>query len=300
MIQDVVAGALAGLLLLAAGAKLARPRGGAAALATYGLAGRAAAGALALLVLLELGLAAALLTGWAPAPSLAAAFFAAGALALAAALRAGRRGEPCGCLGAAGKVSRGAVARAVALAALAAAVPLLPAGPAPVEAWLGLGLGVALLGVAALGVAVAALAREVGRLRLAVAPDVALEIPQEGPQVGDSLPLLGGRFSPGTRAELALAVFESEGCQMCRALAPAVDAFAREPVLAVERFDEVRDADVWRELGIPGSPFAVVLSLDGTVLAKGTFNSGGQLEGMLATAERRAAGAHAEEAESHV
>ena len=38
---------------------------------------------------------------------------------------------------------------------------------------------------------------------------------------------------------------------------------------------------------MPGSPFAVALDADGTVLAKGTFNSGGQLESVLAAAERR-------------
>ena len=38
---------------------------------------------------------------------------------------------------------------------------------------------------------------------------------------------------------------------------------------------------------MPGSPFAVALDADGTVLAKGTFNTGAQLESVLATAERR-------------
>ena len=40
---------------------------------------------------------------------------------------------------------------------------------------------------------------------------------------------------------------------------------------------------------IPGSPYAVAMALDGTVLAKGTFNDLAQLESVLATAERRAA-----------
>jgi hypothetical protein len=38
---------------------------------------------------------------------------------------------------------------------------------------------------------------------------------------------------------------------------------------------------------VPGAPFAVALDRDGTVLAKGTFNSLGQLESVMATAERR-------------
>ena len=37
---------------------------------------------------------------------------------------------------------------------------------------------------------------------------------------------------------------------------------------------------------MPGSPFAVALDADGTVLAKGTFNTGAQLESVLAAAER--------------
>ena len=46
----------------------------------------------------------------------------------------------------------------------------------------------------------------------------------------------------------------------------------------VRRFDEVEDADAWALADVPGSPFAVAVGADGTVLAKGTFNSGAQLE----------------------
>ena len=53
---------------------------------------------------------------------------------------------------------------------------------------------------------------------------------------------------------------------------------------------------MWRELEIPGSPYAVALDLDGTVLAKGTFNNLAQLESVLATAERRRAERSAGEA----
>ena len=44
--------------------------------------------------------------------------------------------------------------------------------------------------------------------------------------------------------------------------------------------------EIWRSLAIPGSPYAVVLSADGDVLAKGTFNSLYQLESLLAHATR--------------
>jgi len=40
-------------------------------------------------------------------------------------------------------------------------------------------------------------------------------------------------------------------------------------------------------LDVPGSPYAVALGRDGTVLAKGTFNSLAQLESVVATAMRR-------------
>jgi hypothetical protein len=38
---------------------------------------------------------------------------------------------------------------------------------------------------------------------------------------------------------------------------------------------------------VPGSPYAVALDADGTVLAKGTFNNLAQLESILAAGERR-------------
>jgi hypothetical protein len=74
---------------------------------------------------------------------------------------------------------------------------------------------------------------------------------------------------------------------MCRALAPGVAAFGRDPRVAVRVFDEIRDADAWAAADVPGSPFAVALDERGTVLAKGTFNTIAQLESVLATAERR-------------
>ena len=82
-------------------------------------------------------------------------------------------------------------------------------------------------------------------------------------------------------------MFSSEGCGLCRALAPAVEAFGRDPRVELRTFDEVRDADAWAAADVPGSPFAVALDADGTVLAKGTFNTAAQLESVLAAAERR-------------
>ncbi len=124
-------------------------------------------------------------------------------------------------------------------------------------------------------------------LRLSLDPRGALEIAHEGPEIG-ARSALAERFGEDLAGgRLALAVFSSEGCQMCRALAPAIAAFGRDPHVALREFDEVRDADAWTAADIPGSPFAVALDADGTVLAKGTFNTGAQLESVLAAAERR-------------
>jgi hypothetical protein len=66
-----------------------------------------------------------------------------------------------------------------------------------------------------------------------------------------------------------------------------LDYVGADPLLAVGSFDEAADVDVWRQAGVPGSPYAVALSLGGTVLSKGTFNSLGQLESILGTARAR-------------
>ena len=58
-------------------------------------------------------------------------------------------------------------------------------------------------------------------------------------------------------------------------------------MLALEVFAEAAEPEAWRALDVPGSPYAVAMSLDGTALAKGTFNNLAQLESVLATAERR-------------
>jgi len=165
-------------------------------------------------------------------------------------------------------------------------LPLLDRRPLTTEEWLGLGLGVALLGLAALAVGLLALAREIGELRLQIGPQGALEIAGEGPEIGGRT-ALAEHFAGLGADELGLAVFTSEGCHICRALAPAVAAFERDPRVLLRRFDEVEDAGVWALADVPGSPFAVAVGADGIVLAKGTFNSGGQLESVLAAAERR-------------
>jgi hypothetical protein len=132
---------------------------------------------------------------------------------------------------------------------------------------------------------VLALARELGELKLAIAPQSALSLEHEGPELGSRLDLIE-RF--GRRAPLALAVFTSPGCALCTALEPSLRLAASDPEVELELFDEEADADVWAALDVPGSPYGVVLSPDGEVLAKGTFNSLYQLESLLVAATQPA------------
>jgi hypothetical protein len=278
---------LAGVLAASAIAKLAGPdaRGG---LATFGVGDRRAQLAVwAGLIATELAIAIGVAAG-------VDAFAWAGALlmlalsgALVSALARGRGGRPCACFGARSRVSWSGVGRNLALAAGLAAVPFVPADEPTTEGWLAIGLGMALLACAGLAVALLALAREIGMLRLRLGPASALEIPEEGPELGSRAELVE-RFEIDERTRLALAVFTSEGCHVCQGLGPSIDLLRREPELAVATFDEVAEAQAWSALDVPGSPYAVALGADGTVLAKGTFNNLAQLESVLATAERRA------------
>ncbi|HEX7292059.1 MAG TPA: MauE/DoxX family redox-associated membrane protein [Conexibacter sp.] len=284
-IADVVLGLV---LLGSATAKLAAPSRTRAALATFGLTTPrtrtlAWAGAVAAELLLGIGVA----LGLTAAAYAAAALMLGFAALLARALRSGRAGQPCGCLGARSRVTRAALARTLLLAAAFALLPSAPDVDPSAEAWLAAGLGVSLAATAALAVLLLALAREVGELRLAIPPQLPLELDGEGPPRGSRAAAAIERFVPAPSNRLALAVFASEGCPMCHALEPAVAALRQDPLLAVETFDEREDADVWRAHEIPGSPYALVLSLDGTVLAQGTFNSARQLEALVAAGDAR-------------
>jgi hypothetical protein len=281
---------LAGVLVASSVAKLASPASSRASLATFGIAGGRTRWAVwAALIATELALAAGVVAGSDAAAWLAAALMAMFAATLVTAIQRGRAGAPCACFGSRSTVGWRAVLRNGALALAFGGLPFLPTGDLSTDEWLGLGLGIALAACAALAIAVLALAREVGMLRLRLGPDSALEIPDEGPAVGERVRLLE-RFARRPDGEIALAVFTSEGCRVCQGLRPAVESLADHPALVVETFDEVADAPAWAELGVPGSPFAIALAGDGTVLAKGTFNNLAQLESVLATAERRRAG----------
>jgi hypothetical protein len=277
----------------AALAKLATPRASIAALGSFGFAGGPLRPiAWAALIAVELALAVGVALG-----SDAAAYAAAGLLAMFAALTVaallrGRAGAPCACFGPRSKVSWLGVLRNVVLAAAFAVLPSLDSVSIETQGWLAIGICAALLACAGLAVAVLALAREVGMLRLQLGTQGALEITGEGPDIGSTAPALSARISQNG-ADYGLAVFTSEGCGICQTLSPAIENVAKDPRVAVGVFDEGAEAALWRDLEIPGSPFALALNREGTVLAKGTFNSLAQLESVLATAARRERTAHA-------
>jgi hypothetical protein len=278
---------LALVLAGSAALKLASPGSSRAALATFEVEGeRLRWIGWAILVATELGLAVGIAAGSDEAAWLAAGLLTLFSAALVGAILRGRAGAPCACFGSRSVVGWTSVLRNLALAACFAALPLLPDRSLSTDQWLGLGLALALLLCLALAIAVLALAREVGMLRLRLGPASALEIPEEGPELGERVEVIE-RYEGLGRDSLALAVFTSEGCRVCRGLGPAIASLGGDPSLAVQVFDEVADRDVWAELRIPGSPFAVALDPDGSVLAKGTFNNLAQLESVLATAERR-------------
>lgn len=269
---------LAAVLLLAAAGK-ARAGGSARdALRSYGIEhARLRTAAWIATIVTEVGLAVAVLLD-VDAALAAAALLAGFALAQVVAIVRGRAGAPCGCFGGRGRIGWWGVARTTALAAAFAALPFLPDTKLSTDAWLALGLGVALAGVAALAVVLLALAREVGELRLSVAPQAALSLDHEGPE-------LGGRVALVERFErddpLKVAVFTSRGCSLCAALEPSLRLLANDPGVELVTFDEHDDADAWHALAVPGSPYAVVLDADGIVLSKGTFNSLYQLESLV-------------------
>jgi hypothetical protein len=270
---------LAAVLIVAAALKVRALSSSASALETYGVPAALRRPAMVAVIALEVAIAAALVAGVSAAAFAGTALLLVFAASSGLALLRGKRGAPCGCFGARSRVGPGAVLRDLLLAAAFVAVPFLPEGAPSTTGWLVLALVLAFGCIAALAAAVLALAREVGLLRLRLGPELALDVAGEGPPLGSQVEL--GRRNG---ARLTLAVFSSEGCRLCRALQPSLAAFAREPAVSLLVFDEVRDADIWRRLNVPGSPYAVVVDALGEVRAKGTFNTHGQLEAIVAAA----------------
>lgn len=284
--------ALAAVLGVAAASKLRSPRSAAAGLATFGFAASIRLPAVFTLAALEAALAAGVAAGSDAAAYGAAALLGVFAAVVGSALARGAGGAPCGCFGARSRVGPVSLVRNLVLAGGLAAVPSLPRGTLSVEGWLLVAVVGAFVCIALLTIAVLALAREVGMLRLHLGTESALDVSDEGPPIGSRVDL-AERFQRDAPARVALAIFSSDGCRLCQSLKPVITAFRRDPLLAVQVFDEVRDADVWHALQIPGSPFAVAIDRHGAVHAKGTFNTYGQLESIVAAAERRLSEARA-------
>ena len=278
---------LASILLWAALLKLASPVQSREALATFGVRGPHVRRAVwSLVVATEVALAVGVAVGWAPAAYTGAVMALGLAAALGLALRAGQGGRPCGCFGPASRVSAVSVARNLGLAATLALLPALPTSSPSSEDWLAVGVVIALVVIAALVVSVLALARQVGELRAGVGPDSALEILDEGPELGGQSALIE-EFSPSGDERVAVAVFVSDGCPACGSLAPALAILERDPLVRLRSFEERLDPAAWEALDVPGAPYAVALGPDGTVLAKGAVNTLPQLDSVVATAKRR-------------
>jgi hypothetical protein len=229
------------------------------------------------LVAAELTVAALLLAGVPGAPYAALALGGVFVAALAQARLRGVKRLRCGCFGAGEGRTTLLLLRALAFSGLAALAAFGSGIGAPSRDTLVLA-ALALLAAAVVGLAllVLALYRQVGVLTLRLGPRVALELAEEGPALAAPAPALERLERRG--AELVM--FFSANCRLCRALAPGVNALAREG-LAVHVVEEAEEADAFERWNVPGTPFAVHL-VDGTVAAKGTVNTLEELDGLLA------------------
>lgn len=168
--------------------------------------------------------------------------------------------------------------------------------------------------VLSLGVIVVALARQIGTLHLRLGPRGALEMDDEGPPLGTSLPELIGSNIDGTDTAIGgpgepqLLLFTSPGCMVCKQVLPSVSVIARagdlKPYVVTDvDVEEARLAYANQQLGapvvasrevtttydIPGTPYVVVTDQLGVVRAKGTVNNLEQMEGLVDTAITRLA-----------
>jgi hypothetical protein len=199
----------------------------------------------------------------------------------------GARALPCNCFGAGrDRPAWLLISRAVGLAALSAVVAIAPPTPSG-DVLLGTAIVVLGIAVTALAVLVLALYRQVGVLALRIAPRHALELADEGPELGAEAPDLHGLERSGEE----LVAFLGAGCRVCHDLEPSLRALAREGVAVRLVYDVEGDAAIER-WDVPGTPFVVALG-DGLVVAKGTVNTLEEIEGLLALGRARLAHAPA-------
>ena len=277
---------LAAVLAGAALAKLRDPRALVAAVGDHGVPPRLRPHAATALVAAEATLAALLLV---PATARAAGVgVVVLGLVFAASLGAmrlrGRRRTGCGCFG--GTRER-PIALLVVRALVLAVAGALVAGsvldrPAPPDGALVIaGFVVLALCVVVLTVLVLALYRQVGVLESRLGPRTALELAEEGPELGASVPALDELRGRGSE----LVAFSSPGCRLCAQLEPAYAALARDG-LDVYRVDEGTRPEAFTRFDVPGAPY-VVHVVDGIVVAKGLVNTLEQIEELIALGEER-------------
>jgi hypothetical protein len=273
--------AVAAVLLGAALAKIRARREFVRGLEAYGVPGRARPALWALVVTVEGTLGALLAIGAFTRPAAYGAI-ALGLIFVAALARARlsrARRLPCGCFG--GSRERSTwflLARAGLFTALAMVAAAAPEGRIPTpsaETAMLASLALVALAVVGLGVLVLALYRQVGVLSARLAPQRALELAEEGPEIGRPAPELDDLSRTGS----ALVAFFSPTCPLCRDLAPAVGALRRDGI-QVRVVDEAADQDAFERWNVPGSPFAVHV-LEGAVMAKGLVNTLEQLDGLI-------------------
>jgi uncharacterized membrane protein YphA (DoxX/SURF4 family) len=235
-----------------------------------------------LLAAVEAAAAIALLLDARFAPFAAVALGAVFVAALSYARARGARRLDCGCFGSKERSVEALLLRAIGFTALAGLGALSVQVSTPARDTLVVIALASLAGaVVVLSALVLALYRQVGVLTLRVGPGVALELAEEGPVLGEAAPELEALARTGPE----LAVFFSPGCRLCRQLAPAVRALARDG-LAVHVVYENEEPETFERWAIPGTPFAVDV-VDGIVVAKGTVNTLEQLEQLLAVGAER-------------
>ena len=144
--------------------------------------------------------------------------------------------------------------------------------------------------VVVLCLVVLALARQVGTLHLRLGPRGALEVDTEGPPLGEALPprpataLDGRTVMVGGPGPARLLVFVSPTCPICDDVLPSIPAAASAGRMTAL---VLHDVELERALGVPGTPFVVVMDPSGVVRAKGTVNNLEQVEGLIDSANER-------------
>jgi uncharacterized membrane protein YphA (DoxX/SURF4 family) len=278
---DILARVLtAAILLWAAVAKLTSRDPG--RLEPYGIPATLRAPGYYLLAAVEAAVAAALLLGASFAPFAAVALGVVFVAALSYARARGIRRLDCGCFGSEERSVEALLLRAAGFTMLAGLGALSVEVSTPSQdTVVVVALATLAVAVVVLGALVLALYRQVGVLTLRVGPGVALELAEEGPVLGEAAP----EFEELARTGPELAVFFSPGCRLCRQLAPAVRALARDG-LPVHVLYENEEPGTFERWAVPGTPF-VVHVVDGIVAAKGTVNTLEQLEQLLAVGSGR-------------